>query len=107
MLFGGGFYGLAILWTLLVIEFSELVGFLFNFDLQSLMADGFVAMLLNLAVAQLANIVSALLWFGYWPDAGEAVIPWVFIAYMGYLYGIHLARERQTLHHWRDLWKRK
>lgn len=103
MLFGGGFYGLSVLWTLLVIETLELIGFIVDFDMQALLADGVVAMLISFALAQLGNIVSALLWFGYWPDNGGAVIPWVVMAYAGYLYGIHLARERQTLHHWRDI----
>lgn len=103
MLFGGGFYGLSVLWTLLVIETFELIGFIVDFDLQALLADGVLAMLISFALAQLGNIVSALLWFAYWPDNGGAIIPWVVMAYAGYLYGIHLARERQTLHHWRDL----
>ncbi len=103
MLFGGGFYGLSVLWTLLVIETLELIGFIVDFDMQALLADGVIAMLISFALAQLGNIVSALLWFGYWPDNGGAIIPWVVMAYAGYLYGIHLARERQTLHRWRDL----
>ena len=32
MYFGSGFYGLAALWTLVVIEVSELIGFVFNFS---------------------------------------------------------------------------
>lgn len=103
MLFGGGFYGLSVLWTLLVIESMEFVGFIVRFDLQSLLADGVMALLVSFVVAQASNILAALLWFGYWPGANSAIVPWVVMAYAGYLYGIHLARERQTLHHWRDL----
>lgn len=103
LFFGGGFYGLAILWTLLVIEISELIGFILNFDLAELLADGFIAMIVTLIVAQFGNIITALLWFGYWPESGEAIIPWLAMAYAGYLIGIHYARERQTLHGVSDL----
>lgn len=107
LFFGGGFYGLAVLWTLLVIEFSELLSFIFNFDLAILLADGVVALLVTFIVAQFGNIIAALLWFGYWPDGNEAIVPWVAMAYCGYLFGIHLARERQTLHGVSDLIRKR
>lgn len=103
LMFGGGFYGLAVLWTLLSIEVVELVGFVFNFDLQRLLADGFVAMIVNFFVAQFGNIVSAVVWFAYWPDGDQPMLPWILVAYVGYLIGIHLAREQQTLHKLSDL----
>lgn len=104
LFFGGGFYGLAVLWTLLVIEVGELIGFIFNFDLALLLADGIVGLLVNLVVSQLGNVVTALLWFGYWPDGGGgAVVAWVAVGYGGYLFGIHLARENDSLHRLSDL----
>lgn len=103
LFFGGGFYGLAVLWTLLVIEASELAGFLYNFDLTALLADGVIALAVNFVVAQVGNIITALLWFGYWPSGSQAVVPWLAMAYGGYLIGIHFARERQTLHRVSDL----
>jgi len=39
LMFGVGFNGLAVLWTLLSIEAVELVGLLLNFDLQARIAD--------------------------------------------------------------------
>jgi hypothetical protein len=107
LMFGGGFYGLAALWTLLSIEVGELISFLFNFDLQELMADGFVAMLLNFIAAQVNNIVTAAVWFAYWPEGNQPILPWVLMAYAGYLLGIHLAREQQTLHKVSDLIPKK
>lgn len=105
--FGGGFYGLAVLWTLLVIELRELAGFIFNFDLAALMADGFIALVVNVVLSQLGNVVIALLWFAYWSDGtGQAVVAWVFMAYGGYLLGIHFAREGETVHSVSDLTKR-
>lgn len=106
LFFGGGFYGLAILWTLLVIEVSELIRFILNFDLAALLADGVIALLVAIIVAQFGNILSALLWFGYWPSGNQAIVPWVAMAYGGYLLGIHFARESQTLHSVSDLMNR-
>jgi hypothetical protein len=112
LFFGGGFYGLAVLWTLLVIEISELIGFIVNFDLSALLANGIIALMVSVIVAQFGNIVSAMLWFGYWPSDGAAAVIWVLMAYAGYLTGIHFARERQALHQTSDLiskkkWKRR
>ena len=60
MYFGSGFYGLAALWTLVVIEVSELIGFVFNFPgFDVLFGDGLIAFLFNLAMNQLSNLVSA------------------------------------------------
>lgn len=104
LFFGGGFYGLAVLWTLLVIEVGELIGFIINFDLAILFADGIVGVLVNLVVSQLANVVTALFWFGYWPaGGGGALVAWVAVAYGGYLFGIHLARDNDSLHRLSDL----
>ena len=64
MYFGSGFYGLAALWTLLVIEVSELIGFVFNFPgLDALFGDGLIAFLFNFAMNQLSNLISAFVWF--------------------------------------------
>tara|TARA_R100001129_G_scaffold171493_1_gene141662 strand:+ start:112 stop:666 length:555 start_codon:yes stop_codon:yes gene_type:complete len=102
--FGGGFYGLTVLWTLLVIESMELIGFIVNFDLAALLANGIVALIVNLVLSQLGNIVAALLWFGYWPDdSGASVVIWAGTAYAGYLLGIHLAREGESLQSLSDI----
>lgn len=107
LFFGGGFYGLAVIWTLLVIEIGELIGFVANFDLAALLANGIIALFVNLIVSQFGNIVTALVWFGYWPGGGGAsIVIWVGIAYAGYLLGIHLARETESLHGMSDLARR-
>lgn len=104
LFFGGGFYGLTVLWTLLVIEVGEMIGFIANFDLAALLADGVVALFVNLVLSQLGNIITAFLWFGYWPaNGGASVVIWVGIAYAGYLLGIHLAREGESMHSLADL----
>ena len=78
MYFGSGFYGLAALWTLVVIEVSELIG------------DGLIAFLFNLAMNQLSNLISAFVWFSYWDGS---MLIWVLVAYAGYLAGIEAARR--------------
>lgn len=104
LFFGGGFYGLAVLWTLLVIEVGELIGLIANFDLAVLLADGVIALIVNVIVSQFGNMLTAILWFGYWPDGGgPPVIIWVVMAYCGYLLGIHQAREGESLHSLSDL----
>ena len=94
MMFGGGFYGLAILWTLLSIEVLELFSFLLNFNLQELLADGLIALVVNFFVAQFGNIVSAVVWFAYCPEGDQPMLPWILVAYVGYLIGVHPAREQ-------------
>lgn len=104
LFFGGGFYGLAVLWTLLVIEIRELIEFIANFDLAALLANGIIALIINVIIAQLGNVVTALFWFGYWPNGGgPSVVIWVLIAYGGYLVGIHFARDTESLHSLSDL----
>lgn len=103
LFFGGGFYGLAVLWTLLVIEVQELIGFITNFDLVALLADGVISLIVNVIISQFGNVIAALFWFGYWPDGGRSVVIWVIVAYCGYLLGIHLAREGESLHSMSDL----
>ncbi len=94
MMFGGGFYGLAILWTLLSIEVLELFSFLLNFNLQALLADGLIALVVNFFVAQFGNIVSAVVWFAYCPEGDQPMLPWILVAYVDYLIGVHPAREQ-------------
>ena len=108
LFFGGGFYGLAVLWTLLVLEIRELIGFIANFDIPGLFANGIVALIVNFIVSQIGNIVQAFMWFGYWPDGrgGEQIVVWVLVAYAGYLFGIHLARETESLHSLSELVRR-
>jgi len=82
--FGGGFYGLTVLWTLL--------------------ANGIDALIVNLVLSQPGNVVAALLWFCYWPDGSDAsVVIWVGTAYAGYLLGIHMAREGESLQRRSDM----
>jgi hypothetical protein len=92
MWFGSGFYGLAALWTFMVIEVIDLANFIFNFPgFASLFAEGIINTLVTLFLNQLGNILSAFIWFNYWSD-GSPII-WLLVAYLSYLGGIELAKR--------------
>ena len=92
--FGSGFYGLAGLWTLAVIEVSELIGFITNpsgmpsFDLNSL-----IGMVIEFFIDQLGNIIQAFMWWSYWP--AESMLVWLAVAYLGYWAGVEAARRTE------------
>lgn len=90
--FGGGFYGLAALWTFAVIEFFDVLGFLFKLSsLAEIFDEGLRSFVMDLLIGQLSNALSALVWFNYWP--AESTLVWVFIAYLGYRAGVELAKR--------------
>jgi hypothetical protein len=92
MWFGSGFYGVAALWTFMVIELLDFVKFIFNFPgFASLFADGVVNLFVTVLLNQLGNIISAFIWFNYWSDGSP--ITWFLIAYLSYLAGIELAKR--------------
>lgn len=92
MWFGGGFYGLAALWTFVVIESRELIGFLLNFTSPGYFAD-LPSLAVNFLVSQLGNLLSAALWFAYWANDNGSIVVWALLAYLGYWYGIRMARR--------------
>ncbi len=94
--FGGGFYGLAALWTFVVIEFQDLIGFIFNFPgLKALFEDGVISLLVSILVNQITNAVSALIWFSYWP--AQSILIWVVAAYLSYWLGMDLAKRGYSI----------
>lgn len=96
MWFGSGFYGLAGLWTFVVIEATDLFRLILNPSLiPDSLDDGLVSAVVNLAVNQLSNFLTAFVWFGYWPDEGTVI--WLLVAYAGYWIGVELARRGDEL----------
>jgi hypothetical protein len=96
MWFGSGFYGLAGLWTFAVIEIAQFFGFIFNFPGWAvLFEDGLIGFAVNLLINQLGNVISAFVWFSYWP--ADSIIIWVLIAYLGYWSGVEMARRNMQL----------
>ena len=94
--FGGGFYGLAALWTFVVVEVSDAISFVFRFPgFAELFEDGIISFVVELLVSQVGNVVSAFVWFAYWPS--ETMILWVLVAYVGYRLGMELAKQGKHL----------
>ena len=94
MQFGGGFYGLAALWTFIVIELEQLIQFLSSFPgFAELTKNGIVNMIIQLGVEQIKNFVAAMVWFLYWAPQGAAIGVWFLVAYVSYLTGDHLAKK--------------
>lgn len=101
MSFGSGFYGLAALWTFVVIELVDIIRLILNPSaIAGLLDDGFIAAAIGLLMNQIANIVSAFVWFSYWSDGN--VITWLLVAYAGYWVGMELARRDDDwpIHDW-------
>jgi len=95
MRFGGGFYGLAALWTFLIIELTDAFNFIFhNPGTDALFGDGAASLLFEALSNQLENFISAFVWFSYWNV--DSIVVLVLTAYAGYWLGIEVAR-RQSL----------
>lgn len=93
--FGTGFYGLAALWTFLVLEGTGAAGFLSSAGFMTMLDNGIVAFIIGFLVNQLANTIEALLWFGYWSGDNGSVVVSIAVAYMGYWAGTELARRER------------
>ncbi len=94
--FGGGFYGLAGLWTFLVIEAGELIGFLRSGRYLDAVSGDLLNLIISFLINQLTNSIQALLWFSYWPGPGDSMLIWIAAGYLGYWCGIELARRQLT-----------
>ena len=96
MWFGGGFYGLAGLWTFALIEIGQLFGFILDFPGWSRLAEeGLAGFIIDFLINQLGNLLQGLVWFTWWP--ADSILLWLLVAYLGYWSGVELARRRMTL----------
>ncbi len=108
MKFGGGFYGVAALWTLIVIEVGGVVSTLADpSSIKAMFSHGLIEFFVNLLVNQFTTFVQALIWFDWWPGKQHDLVVWIAIAYLGYIAGLNLARRETALGsrvvswHWR------
>ena len=93
MKFGGGFYGVAAVWTLIFIEASGVVGFVAHpSKLQEIVHKGAGDFVGSLISGQITTLVSAATWFLWWPARGHGPLAWIVVAYTAYLGGLNLAR---------------
>lgn len=108
MKLGGGFYGVAALWTLLVMETGGIVKAIVHpSSIENWFRDGVVEFIINWVVGQFTTFMQAFLWFSWWPDGRHEMFGWVAVALVGYLAGTRLARYETTFGsrlidwHWR------
>lgn len=94
MWFGSGFYGLAALWTFIIVEVQDMLRFVFAFPgFAEIFKNGVIQAIIDLVMNQLMNILSAFIWFTYWSDG--SLITWVLVAYLGYLAGLQVAKYQR------------
>lgn len=92
MWFGSGFYGLAALWTLVIVEMLDVLRFIFAFPgFDVIFANGIIGAIVDFLLNQLSNFISAFLWFGYWGNG--SVLTWILVAYAGYFIGTEIAKR--------------
>lgn len=93
MKFGGGFYGIGAMWTLIIVELRDLVAFVSAFEgFGGLLEDGIVSLIVAFFINQLQNFITAITWFLYWGD-GIGIAIYLAVAYGGYYAGVQLARS--------------
>ena len=93
MKFGGGFYGVAAVWTLLVIEASGVISFIAHPSSLGAMFDrGLGGFIVNQVTSQISTFVQSAVWFDWWPGKRHDPVVWVAIAYVAYIAGLNLAR---------------
>ncbi|TGD71091.1 hypothetical protein E4634_19805 [Mangrovimicrobium sediminis] len=92
--FGGGFYGLVALYTLLVIELVDVFRFLAG--LAELVIDlrlgAVVGLAIEFFVNAIMNFVTAIAWPAYWLADSRDAWQLLFFAYAGYWLGIKTAQ---------------
>lgn len=94
MRFGSGFYGLAGLWTFFAIETAQLLHFLFHpVSTLSGFPEDPPGYLIDVALNQVGNFISAFVWFIYWSEDGGNFLVTVAMAWAGYWLGIKLAQR--------------
>jgi mannose/fructose/N-acetylgalactosamine-specific phosphotransferase system component IID len=75
---------------------SQSISFVFHFPgFAELFEHGLISFAVELLINQLGNIVSAFVWFAYWPS--DTMIIWVLVAYLGYRLGVKLAKQEKQL----------
>lgn len=93
MRFGGGFYGVAAVWTLIVMEVSGIVSTLLHpQQLEAMFNGGIIGFVVNLLVNQFLTFMSALTWFTYWSNGHHDLFTQLAVAYGCYILGLNVAR---------------
>ncbi len=97
--FGGGFYGLMAFLTYAYIEIIEVfqfIGKLADLTITKILSNLGFDILVQFIINSVMNLVNAFIWFIYWQKELdlEHIWVWIIMAYLGYLAGGKIARER-------------
>ena len=104
MKFGGGFYGITAVATLMLIELADLISFVRDFPgFATLFENGLVALIVDFIVNQIQNFITSILWFAHWGDGGAGMLIWALMAYLCYYLGVR-ASER-SIEDWQLWWE--
>ncbi|MBE9548330.1 MAG: hypothetical protein IMF09_02900 [Proteobacteria bacterium] len=97
--FGGGFYGIAALFTWLVIEVTDIVEMIMNFGgffkfLQNLN----IGLIVHILIEGLTNFIAAIIWPVYWLKRIDTTQTWLWFiaAYAGYWLGVKFAMQLKS-----------
>lgn len=92
--FGGGFYGLTALWTLIVIEIKELWWVVTHIPaVIELLSSGLFNLIIAFIKNQAVNFAHAFSWVVNWGNSGFSLICF-FSAYLGFYCGLKMATQR-------------
>lgn len=98
MKFGGGFYGVAALWTFVFIEAQGVIATVAHpSSIGGMFDDGLLGFVVAMLVNQFTTFITALVWFSYWANEGHGMFTWALIAYGGYALGLNAARYEVAL----------
>ena len=93
MKFGGGFYGVAAAWTLIVIEASGIIDVIAHpSTVEQMFHNGPGELVAKQIASQVSTFVDAAIWFAWWPGKGQSPVVWIVLAYVAYIAGLNLAR---------------
>lgn len=94
--FGGGFYGVAALFTYIVVEVTEIATMIANFGgLWDFIRQFDVAVIVKILVEGFTNFITAMVWPVYWMKRIDTDQTWLWFvaAYAGYFLGLRLAQQ--------------
>lgn len=104
MKFGGGFYGITAVATLILIEIADLFALIRDFPgIAALLENGLVSLLVDFIINQIENFFTAILWFAHWGDGGGGVIIWALVAYGCYYLGVRVSEK--SIEEWQLWWE--
>ena len=104
MKFGGGFYGITAVATLILIEIADLISLIREFPgIATLLENGLISLIVDFIVNQIQNFFTAILWFAHWGEGGISMLTWAVVAYGSYYLGVRAAER--SIEEWQVWWQ--